>query len=184
MCVCVCWGGGGALACEAVSLLPPLGGWGSCTRTYTRCPASKVFSAGRPSPHGRASPGLGHPRKGDKSHPPPGPGAHGALTQQRRAAVPQRVALVAGDAERRQGVESPLQQRLQARGRRVGGVEQVVDLLAGGPQLENWGLERGGQSQSLELAPPSGGGAYSRLGLGGVRRDGVGDTEKPESVSL
>lgn len=61
----------------------------------------------------------------------------GSLTQQRGAAVPQRVALVAGDAERRQGVESPLEQRLQARGRRVSGVEEVVDLLAGGPQLEN-----------------------------------------------
>lgn len=57
-------------------------------------------------------------------------------------------------------MESPLQQRLQARGRRVGGVEEVVDLLAGGPQLENWGAELGGrESQSLELAPPSGGGA-------------------------
>lgn len=66
-------------------------------------------------------------------------GALAPLTQQRGAAVAQRVALVSGDAERRQGVEPPLQQRLQARGRRVRGVEEVVDLLAGGPQLENWG---------------------------------------------
>lgn len=77
-----------------------------------------------------------------------------ALTQQRGAAVAQRVALVAGDAQRRQGMESPFQQRLQARGRRVRGVEQVVDLLAGGPQLENWGRGEGVESQRPQLAPP------------------------------
>lgn len=45
-------------------------------------------------------------------------------------------------------MESPFQQRLQARGRRVGGVEQVVDLLAGGPQLENWGRGGGGVAEA------------------------------------
>lgn len=90
-----------------------------------RCPASQASGTGCPSAHSK----------------PARPGAPRALTQQRGAPVPQREALVAGDAEGRQGVEAPLQQRLQARGRRVRRVEQVVDLLAGGPQLENW---RGG----------------------------------------
>lgn len=65
------------------------------------------------------------------------------LTQQRGGAVPQRVALVSGDAEGWQRVEAPLQQWLQTRGGGVRGVEEVVDLLAGRPQLENcgeWGV--------------------------------------------
>lgn len=74
---------------------------------------------------------------GAPGHPPTLRPTPGPLTQQRGAAVPQRVALVARDAERGQGVESPLQQRLQAGGGRVGGVEEVVDLLAGWPQLED-----------------------------------------------
>lgn len=61
----------------------------------------------------------------------------GLLTQQGRVAVPQREALVAGDVERRQEVKFPLKERLQAGRRRVGWVEQVVDLLAGGTQLRH-----------------------------------------------
>lgn len=125
-------------------------------RTYTRCPASRSAQCRPPSPRSPAThPGTGHP-----AAPPtaPSPGRRAALTQQRGAAVPQRVALVAGDAEGRQGVESPLQQRLQARRRRVSGVEEVVDLLAGGPQLEHCG-KQGWGSQSPELAPAQGGGA-------------------------
>lgn len=64
-------------------------------------------------------------------------------------------------------MESPLQQRLQARGRRVGGVEEVVDLLAGGPQLENWGAELGGAG----IAEP---GASSALRRRGLEQAGIG----------
>lgn len=60
-----------------------------------------------------------------------------SLTQQGRVAVPQREALVAGNVEGRQQVKLPLQQGLQAGRRRVGWVEQVVDLLAGGTQLRH-----------------------------------------------
>ena len=45
---------------------------------------------------------------------PRGVGRNVPLTQQRGAAIPQRVALVARDAERWQGVKAPFQQRLQA----------------------------------------------------------------------
>lgn len=96
-------------------------------------------------PAQQAHPGLEHGGAAPTQPPtlPQHPAAHGVLTQQRRAPVPQRVALVAGDAEGRQGVESPLQQGLQTGGRWVRGVEQVVHLLAGRPQLENWGREGG-----------------------------------------
>lgn len=48
--------------------------------------------------------------------------------------VPQRKALIAGDAEGGQQVEPLVQERLEARGGGVGRVEQVVDLLAGWTQ--------------------------------------------------
>lgn len=113
------------------SLPPPTGTWGEALTPLADAPPKL--------PSFREEPGAGAPPQG-----PPAP-----LTQQRGAAVPQRVALVAGDAERRQGVESPLQQRLQAGGGRVRGVEEVVDLLAGRPQLENWGQRgRGGRGMA------------------------------------
>lgn len=73
----------------------------------------------------------------------------GLLTQEGGGAVTQRVFLVAGHAERRDGVESLGQEGLQARGAGVGRVEEVVDLLAGGTQLGHWGREGGSGLPSL-----------------------------------
>jgi len=69
--------------------------------------------------------------------------AQGPLTQQGRGAIAQGVFLVAGHAERRDGVEGLGQEGLQARGAGVGGVEEVVDLLTGGTQLGHWDREGG-----------------------------------------
>lgn len=69
--------------------------------------------------------------------------ARGLLTQQGRGAITQGVLLVAGHAERWDGVEGLGQEGLQARGAGVGSVEEVVDLLAGGTQLSHWGREGG-----------------------------------------
>lgn len=56
------------------------------------------------------------------------------LTQESRVSVAQRKALVARDAERRQRVEALVQERLQAGGRGIGWMEQVVNLLTGRTQ--------------------------------------------------
>lgn len=55
-------------------------------------------------------------------------------TQESRVSVPQRKSLISGDAEGGEQVEAFVQQRLQAGGRRVCRVEQVVHLLAGRTQ--------------------------------------------------
>lgn len=65
----------------------------------------------------------------------------GSLTQQGRVAVSEWEALVTWNVKRRQEVKFPLQQRLQTGRRRVGRVEQVVDLLAGGAQLRHCELK-------------------------------------------
>lgn len=56
--------------------------------------------------------------------------------------VAQRKALVPRDTEGRQQVEPLVQERLEAGGRRVGGMKQVVNLLAGRAQSGHW---RGGR---------------------------------------
>lgn len=58
--------------------------------------------------------------------------------------VAQREALVAGDAEGRQQVEALVQQGLEARGRGVGRVEQVVNLLTRRTQGGHWRGRNGG----------------------------------------
>lgn len=58
--------------------------------------------------------------------------------------VAQREALVAGDAEGREQVEALVQQWLEARGRRVGRVEQVVHLLTRWTQGGHWRGRNGG----------------------------------------
>lgn len=68
----------------------------------------------------------------------------GGLTQERRVSVAQREALVAGDAEGRQQVEALVQQGLEARGRGVGRVEQVVNLLTRRTQGGHWRGRNGG----------------------------------------
>lgn len=55
--------------------------------------------------------------------------------------VAQRKALVTGDAEGRQQVEAFVQERLEARGRRIGWMEQVINLLAGRTQSRHWRAE-------------------------------------------
>lgn len=56
--------------------------------------------------------------------------------------VAQREALVARDTEGRQQVEALVQQGLQTRGRGVGRVEEVVDLLARRAQGGHWQGEK------------------------------------------
>lgn len=70
--------------------------------------------------------------------------ARGLLTQQGGGAVTQGVLLVAGHAERRDGMESFGQEGLQARSTGVGRVEEVVDLLTSRTQLGHWGRDGGG----------------------------------------
>lgn len=60
------------------------------------------------------------------------------LTQQSRVSVAQRKALVARDAEGRQQVKPLVQERLEAGGRRVGWMKQVVNLLTGRTQIRHW----------------------------------------------
>lgn len=60
------------------------------------------------------------------------------LTQESWVSVTQGKALVARDAEGGQHVEALVQERLEARGRGVGRVEQVVNLLTGRTQSRHW----------------------------------------------
>ena len=60
------------------------------------------------------------------------------LTQESWVSVAQRKALVTGDAEGRQQVEAFVEERLQARGRRIGWMEQVINLLTGRTQSRHW----------------------------------------------
>lgn len=64
------------------------------------------------------------------------------LTQESRVSVTQGKALVPRDAEGGQHVEALVQERLEARGRGVGRVEQVVNLLTGRTQSRHWGRRR------------------------------------------
>lgn len=64
------------------------------------------------------------------------------LTQESWVSVAQRKALIAGDAKRRQQVEPLVQERLEAGGRRVGWMKQVVNLLTGRTQSGHWTQER------------------------------------------
>lgn len=55
---------------------------------------------------------------------------HG-LTQESGVSITQRKALIAGNTKGRQQVEPLVQERLEARGRGVGWMKQVVNLLTG-----------------------------------------------------
>lgn len=66
------------------------------------------------------------------------------LTQEGRVSVAQGEPLVPGNAEGREHVEALVQERLQAGSRGIGGVEQVVNLLAGWAQGRHWRAERDG----------------------------------------
>lgn len=66
----------------------------------------------------------------------------GGLTQERRVSVAEGETLVPGHTEGREHVEALVQERLQAGSRGIGGVEQVVNLLAGWAQGRHWRVER------------------------------------------
>lgn len=73
--------------------------------------------------------------------PPPGRRTavcDGGLTQEGRVSVSEREPLVPGNAEGSEHVEALVQEGLEAGGRGIGGVEQVVDLLTGGAQGRHW----------------------------------------------
>lgn len=78
-------------------------------------PCSSHLGTSQSSGNAMGSPCLGGQRGGWSALTRPKWG-RGPLTQQCGATVPQRVALVAGDAKRRQGMEPALQQWLQAGG--------------------------------------------------------------------
>lgn len=63
------------------------------------------------------------------------------LTQESRVSVTQRETLVTGDTEGRQRVEPLVQERLEAGGRGVGGMEQVINLLTGRTQSGHWRVD-------------------------------------------
>lgn len=77
-----------------------------------------------------------------------------SLTQESRVSVPQRKALITRDTEGRQQVEPLVKERLEAGGRRVGWMKQVVNLLTGRTQS---GHCRGGREVHRDLKRDNGG---------------------------
>lgn len=74
------------------------------------------------------------------------------LTNEQRASISKRVALVARHCKWWQLVEERLQQRLQSGGWRVRGIKQVEDLRTGWTKLTHWGNGNTAETKRLRMA--------------------------------